>query len=274
MKTQFETLFVNLEKSLDSLDQNLAGLDRYARGIELIKEKVLEIRALGTRFIKGRDTEVEFFRTVWPAFWGKLLLYWQLYQFEKQRWTTPPEGMEEFISLELRQVAAFFQSNQEFWMRYRRRLPALDEEFTRASSQSLTLDPVSLLMDGKAATMGSYMAAQCEAMESYKVFLYRERERLLQPDAPEDAGDYTWGGSDTDFVECLNLLQAVGAIFYKGKRADLGHLQKWARWAINKYVANIYDRFNILRNRKRERMAFTKRATVALEKKMDGGGRK
>jgi hypothetical protein len=106
-------------------------------------------------------------------------------------------------------------------------------------------------------------------MEGYGVWLAEERERVMAPAGTGPGSDYSWDAADADFVEWLNGLFAVKAIRYKGQPADLNRLIKWGKWALGKEVANIYDRFKVIRNRKKERLAFTKRTAGALEKRMD-----
>ena len=75
-------------------------------------------------------------------------------------------------------------------------------------------------------------------MQGYGVWLAEEKGRL---EGPGSVGDYTWAAADTDFVEWIFGLQAVGAIRYKGQPADINHLVKWGRWALNQDVANIHE---------------------------------
>lgn len=266
MKKPFEGLYIQLEKSLAALGREQEGLERYGRGIVMIRERIGEMRVLGRKFVTGRETEVEFFRRVWPVFYGKLLLYIRLYRFEAYRVSLPVEQVPALIAREERRVAGFFRKNREFWMYFRSGTVVLDEQFTRAYSQSRLFDPLALVIDPEGATLASYRAACGLAMEGYMVWLAEEKGRLLQP---EGLGDYTWDPTDADFVEWLYGLLSVGAIRYKGGAADVSRLQKWAKLALGKEVANIYDRFKVVRNRKKERMAFTRRTASALERRMD-----
>jgi len=269
MKKPFDTLFVNLEKSLKTLDRELSAADRYSRGVVMIREKILQMRALAKKFITGRETEVEFFRRVWPAFYGRLLLYIKLHHFEVCRLSIPVTALPALIRREEKRVATFFRVNREFWMYYRDGSGSLDEQFTRAYSQSRIYDPLALVIDLDGATLGSYRAAWCWAMEAYRAWLEEEKERVMAPAGPEPGSDYSWAPTDADYVEWLNGLFAVKAIRYKGTQADLNRLIKWGRWALGKEISNIYDRFKVIRNRKKERLVFTKRTAGALEKRMD-----
>lgn len=266
MRKPFDTLYTALEKSLDTLGRERAGMDRYHRGIVMIRERISDMRTTGRKFVRGRETEIAYFREVWPIFYGQLFHYILLYRFELNRQTRPGDAWLGLIGQEEFRVSRFFRANGEFWSYYRSGAAVQDEQFTRAYSQARVFDPLALVIDGE-ATLASYTAARCLAMEAYGKWLSQERERLTGPKFA--ATDYTWGPADTDFVEWLFGLSAVGAIRYKGQPADISRLVKWARWALGKEVINIHDRFKVLRNRKKERMAFTKRTTAALEKRMD-----
>ena len=267
MRKPFDTLYTAMEKMLGALDRETDGVDRYAQGIQVIREKILELRPLSRKALSGREGEVEYFREVWPAFYGKLLLYVQLHRFETFCLPLAAESVPGLIKREEKRVGAFFRANREFWMYYRSGAAILSEQFTRAYSQARLFDPLALVIDPDGATLASYRAAWCLAMERYGRWLAEERERLAGPAVV--TGDYSWGPADTDFVEWLFGLQAVGAIRYKGQLADISRLVKWARWALGKEVVNIHDRFKVLRNRKKERMVFTKKTEAALIVRMD-----
>lgn len=260
---------MELEKSLSGLDRQAAGPDRYGKGIGMIVEKIRVVRGLAGRHMGTRAAEVEYFRHIWPAFYGKLLLYIRQYQFELARLSMPRRAMGRLIRREERRAADFLRDNRAFWMYCRAGSSTLDEQFTRTYSHSRVFDPLALVIDQEGATLSSYRAAWCLAMEGYAAWLAEERERLLMPASQGPGSDYTWNASDADFVEWLNGLFAVEAIRYKGQPADLNRLTKWARWAVGKEVINIYHRFNVLRNRKKERTPFTKRTGSVLELRMD-----
>lgn len=269
MQKPFDAVLKSMETALEGLGPDLPPLDRYSRGIGLIREAIVEVQTAGRKWITGAETEVVYFKDIWPVFHSRLRLYIKVYQFELWRMAWPAEGLPALIAREEKRVARFFREHDEFWMYYRSGASVINEEFTRAYSRSRLLDPLSLVVDPEGATMASVRAAECGGMEGYKAFLVREKSRLLQPSAVEDAADYTWGAQDVDFVEWLNGLQAIAAVRYKKQPADLSRLEKWAAWALNKRVTNIYDRSNVIRGRKRERLKFTKRTEEALEKKYD-----
>jgi hypothetical protein len=266
MQKPFDSLYAGMENALRQLGQDLDPLDRNTRALVLVGERIREMTAAAPGVVTSAALEVSYFRDVWPAFYGALFLYAHLHQFEQVSFSSVAEFRTRRVQHELARVSAFFHRNREFWMYYRSGSQVLDEQFTRAYSRQRVLEPLSLVIDPQGATLASYRAARCRAMEGYGGWLAEERDRLS---GPGSVGDYTWAAADADFVEWLFGLQAVGAIRYKGQPVDINQLTKWGKWALNEEVANIHDRFKVLRNRKKERMVFTRRTAGALEMRMD-----
>lgn len=103
------------------------------------------------------------------------------------------------------------------------------------------------------------------------------QDRAADLVAAREMSDYSWNASDTDFVEWLNALEAVGVLRYKGQPMNTARYQEWAARSLSIRVRNFYDRSAIIRNRKKERAVFTKRALATLEvwmKTKDDRGRR
>src|SRR5262249_4127348 len=143
------------------------------------------------------------------------------------------------------------------------------ERFTRAYSQSRIFEPMAAMLDRECGTLASCHAAWCLAMAEFGEWLKDERALLSVGTASAADQGYSFGGTDADLAVWLFGLQAVGAILYNGEPADISRLQKWARLAVGREVGSIYDRGRALRNRKKERLAFTKKIAAALQRKWD-----
>ena len=267
MTKPFDTMYADLEKALKLGDRKHRGPEKYLHGIELIRQKIGKLRAQGARYIQNGAREVEYFRNVWPAFYGKLFYYIRLYGLELRRGLMPADAWVDVVGAAEVQVQSFFRHNREFWQYYQSGSPAINEQFTRAYSAGRIFEPLAMVVDPEGATLASYRAACCLAMYTYGEWLRDELAALSSgPVSAADQG-YAFGGSDADLAEWLFGLQAVGGILYNGQPADISRLQKWARLAVGREVANIYDRGRVLRNRKKERFVFTKKMASALERK-------
>jgi hypothetical protein len=183
--------------------------------------------------------------------------------------SVPEEDWPAVIGQEEDRVGAFFHANRDFWQYYRSGAPVINEQFTRAYSRGRIFDPLALVIDPEGATLASYRAAWCLATEGVREWLREERASVAVGMVSAADQGYSWGPSDADLAEWLFGLQAVGAVRYQGEPADISRLQKWAKLALGREVANIYDRGRVLRNRKKERLAFTKKTANALERKWD-----
>jgi len=267
MTKPFDTLYSDLQRALQVRSHQDRGPDRYLQGVGVIRECVGKLRSLGVKFMKDEAKEIEFFREIWPAFYAKLFLYIRLYSLELRRGMTPADGWPALVGEEEGKAAAFFRNNREFWQYYRSGARVIDGQFTRAFSRERIFEPLALVIDPEASTLASYRAAGCLAMYEYNVWLREEQASLSVGTVSAADLGYSWGASDADLAEWLFGIQAVGAIRYQGQPADISRLQKWARLALGREVANIYDRARVLRNRKKERFAFSKKMVAALEKK-------
>ena len=265
----FDTLYTEMEKALKQGARAHQGPEKYLHGMEVIRETIGKVRGQGAKYMRNESTEIEFFRNVWPGFHAKLLLYIWLYGIELRRGLVPADDWPAIIQEEEKRVVLFFRANQKFWQYYRVGSRGHDQQFTRVYSRNRILEPLAMIIDQEGATLASYRATWCLAMFSYGEWL--KEERTLLSSGMGSAADlgYSWGASDADLAEWLFGIQAVGAVQYQGMPADISRVQKWARLALGRQVANIYDRGRVLRNRKKERLAFTRKMTSALEKKWD-----
>jgi len=269
MVKPFDNLYADLEKALKLTDRNHRGPERYLRGLEVIRERIGKLRAQGAKFIREGEREIEFFRHVWPAFYSRLLLYIRLHDMELSRLTTPADHWPAVVGKEEAKVADFFRTNRDFWRYYHSGASGIDEQFTRAYSQGRIFEPLSLIMDRDGATVASYRAACCIAMSDYGTWLREERAGLTAGVGSVADLGYSFGSTDADLAELMFGLQAAGAVRYQGQPADMSRMQKWAKLVFGREVANIYDRGRLLRNRKKEKLAFFKKIASALERKWD-----
>lgn len=267
MTRPFDSLYAELEKVLKQGAKIRQGPERYLHGIGQIRERIGRVRAQGLKVMRNEAAEIGYFRDVWPAFHAKYLLYIWLYDLELHRGAAPADDWAAIVRQQENRVLAFFQSNGKFWRYYQ--AGGLDEQFTRGYTRERMLEPLAMVIDLEGATLASYRAAWCLAMHAYSEWLREERALLSVGTASAMDLGYSWGASDADLAELLFGIQAVGAVKYQGQPADISRLQKWARLALGKTVANIYDRSRVLRNRKKEKLAFTKKIAAALQKKWD-----
>jgi len=134
MINPFDTLYAGLEAQVAGQENEVSGPERFALALRVIRKSILEMRDLAKTGLDLRGAEVEFFRQVWPAFFGKFLLYMQLHRLELDRMAWDAAG-ENLLGREQDRVRAFFRANHTFWAYYRSGSQVLDVQFTRGYSQ-------------------------------------------------------------------------------------------------------------------------------------------
>jgi hypothetical protein len=87
----FDSLFADLEKTLKRVEKE-QDPEKYQHGIEVIREKIERMRALGRKFLQSSPKEITYFRDVWPAFHARLFLYIRLYALELRREAVPADN--------------------------------------------------------------------------------------------------------------------------------------------------------------------------------------
>jgi hypothetical protein len=224
-RNAFEGLYAKLENALSEIWKDDSGLMAYTRSIEVIRNYIGEMQAARQKHVTNRDTEIEFFRRVWPKFYGRLFLNIRQHAFETARLSLPADLHLPYLAREERKVGAFFRKHREFSLYYRSGSSVLDEQFTRHYSQSRVFDPLSLVLDPEGGTVASYLAAWCLAYGEYLVWLGKEKERILHPGQAKSTNTWEWKESKTAAVELIQAQAEKGSFYINGKKATATQLK-------------------------------------------------
>jgi hypothetical protein len=268
----FDELYAELEKALQNVDRRVrSGPEGYLEGIELIRGSIEKLRIPGTKHIRKEAGEVEFFRNVWPPFYARLLLYTWLYKLQLRRSLVSADEWPALIGEEERRAAVFFRKHRSFWQYYRSGSSLIDNQFTRVYSRGRIFDPLALVMDPEFATLASYRAAQGLAYEEYMAYL--QAELRIAADQPGDLGPETpafeFEGTDAEGQEWLMELFASKLIRKKGgEHLNLSELNRWFKYNFGREFNKLFDKMNILRNRKIDPLRFLHKRMRATEKWM------
>lgn len=219
MSGEFGRLYERLEESLNKIDDRFTGATRYVRTISLIREVILDMKTIARTAIDSRETEISFFREVWPTLYGKLFQYIMIHCYEMDKLSLPADMRQGIIRREERRVAHFFRDHAEFCLYYRGGSPAINELFTLQYSMARIFDELSLVIDPEGGTIASYRAAWCLAYEAYKGYLEKEMDRLLHPETAGKGRRYTWRPGKTAAVELIQSLVESESIEIDGQKA-------------------------------------------------------
>lgn len=192
------------------------------------------------------------------------------HEFLTRRALVPAESVAALARSEGREARRFLRRNWEFWLNYLSRTSVIDDQFVRVYSLCCIHDPLSMVVDPAGSTLASFRAAWYLAFTNFLALLdFGLENKAGGAETVEKMEDYGWACTDADALEWLYSLLAGGVILHKGEPADIAHLGRWFKLNFRKEIVNIYDRFNAVRNRKKDRAPFMRSLLTSLENRMD-----
>jgi RteC protein len=268
----YDGLYAELEGSLKGMDGSLQRAEEYLRGIGLVRGSIEKLRALGAKHMRKEADEIGFFRNVWPVFYAKLFLYIWLYRIGMRRELVTADEWLAVISAEESRAESFFRRNLDFWWYYRSGATVIDEQFTRAYSHHRIFDPLAMIIDQDLATLASCRAARGLAFEEYLVLLKGDLRipAELSTESHFPLPEFEFDGTDAEGQEWLMELFASKVIRKKGgEHLNLSELNRWFKYNFGHEFGKLFDKLNILRNRKIDPLRFLHKRMRAAEKWMD-----
>jgi len=275
----YDGLYAELERSLKGTGGTLQRAEGYLRGIGLIREGIEKLRILATKHIRKEADEIGFFRNVWPVFYAKLFLYIWLYRIGMRREIVSADEWPAVISAEESRAESFFRRNLDFWWYLRSGAAVINEQFTRAYSRHRIFDPLAMIIDQDLATLASCRAARGLAFEEYLVLL--KGDLRTPADSMGESGyqeaEFEFDGTDAEGQEWLMELHASKVIRKRGgEHLNVSELNRWFKYNFGHEFGKLFDKLNILRNRKIDPLRFLHkrmRATEQWMEKKNGRGR-
>jgi len=268
----YDVLYAELKKALKGTDGSLQKVEGYLRGIGVIRDSIEKLRVLGTKNIRKEADEIGFFRNVWPVFYAKLFLYIWLYRIGLRRELVTADEWLAVISGEESRAETFFRRNLNFWWYYRSGASVINEQFTRAYSRHRIFDPLAMIIDQDLATPASCRAAKGLAYEEYLVLLKGDLRTPIE--STGESGfqlmEFEFDGTDAEGQEWLMELFASKVIRKKGgEHLNLSELNRWFKYNFGHEFNKLFDKLNILRNRKIDPLRFLHKRMRAAEQWMD-----
>ncbi len=267
----YDGLYAELQNQLKGMDGSLQRAEEYLRGIGLIRDSIEKLRAIGAKHIRKEADEIGFFRNVWPVFYAKLFLYIWLYRIGLRRELVTADEWLAVIGAEESRAETFFRRNLNFWWYYRSGASVINEQFTRAYSRDRVFDPLAMIIDQDLATLASCRAARGLAFEEYLVLLKGDL-RTAEESAEESRyqlAEFEFDGTDAEGQEWLMELFASKLIRKKGgEQLNLSELNRWFKSNFGREFNKLFDKLNILRNRKIDPLRFLHKRMRATEQWM------
>jgi RteC protein len=197
------------------------GAEGREREVGLVLAAIGEMRTDLLHVLSDRESEITFFYTVWPKFYGKLFYYSLVDRFELDRAINSAEALPALVQREERRAICFFRKHREFWGHFKRGSSLIADQFTRAYSRSCQLDPLSQVLDPEGATVASHRAAWGLAFEEYRVYLGKAGS-----EGTALAGSQLeWKETKSAAVELIKAQAEKQSIYINGRPATAAQLK-------------------------------------------------
>ena len=268
----YDGLYAELDRALKDTDGSLQKVEGYLRGIGIIRDSIEKLRVLGAKHIRKEADEIGFFRNVWPVFYAKLFLYIWLYRIGLRRELVSADEWLAVIGAEESKAETFFRRNLNFWWYYRSGAAVINEQFTRAYSRHRIFDPLAMIIDQDLATLASCRAAKGLAYEEYLVLLKGDLRTPVESmgESGFQSAEFEFDGTDAEGQEWLMELFASKVIRKKGgEHLNLSELNRWFKYNFGHEFGKLFDKLNILRNRKIDPLRFLHKRMRETEQWME-----
>jgi hypothetical protein len=218
--TWFEALYCRLEATLEEFD-SATGTESGRREVELVLAAITELRSGMAPALEDRDSEIAFFYTIWPRFYGKLFYYQLADAFDSDRSVEAAETLPALIRREDRRAVRFFREHREFWRFYKQGSALIAPQFTRAYSHACFQDPLSQVLDPEGATVASHRAAWGLAFEQYRQYL----AKVVSISTTLSSHQFEWKETKSAAVELLKAQAEKQSIYINGRPATAAQLR-------------------------------------------------
>ena len=209
-----------LEKEIEKKLKKIEGSD-----LNILKKSLEASLVLGDAFQRMRDfvatytfkneaEEIEFFKTVKPRLYHRLIYYRKVYNIEMNR----PVGIESqtaYLRDEIKAINRYNAKRSDFVRYYRSGMTHLDSVYylRGRADTTLYLESFHYERDPKFSTNADFKVARIMANELLLPYLYKELEALeyVRHKTSDDslpAVRLTWQDSKTDLTELIYMLDS------------------------------------------------------------------
>lgn len=239
--------------------------------LEAIREIVLE------EDFKNTQDEIEFFKTVKPKVYSKLIYYAKLFGIESKRPRGSSKSQIYYLNEQIEKLQVYFNDNLEFYHYYRRGLNTLDKNYYVRGKSNIRLfpDTFHFFTDKKFATSHDSTVATIMAYDMLIIYLKKEIDTLENNNFNMEAtvqpfskrSNLYWTGSKTDLIELIYALHSSGVI--NSGTADIKEMAVACEHIFNVDLGHYYHTFIELKSRKTNRTKFIDQLREALIKRME-----
>lgn len=255
------------------------------KSAELVKKIIIRLRDYSRETpFPDRQEEIWYFKYCAPRFYGRLLYYRIVCDFEIARLHTLPDRMEALLTKEMQAIEDFYYRHEELCKMYYLKDTSLDNRlFIRNAAENHFFDEVEMLMD-KDFCVGCYFASRLYANQKLRRYLKHQlesRNPLITTDVPQLTSTDAWtetnpplreatfNYNDIDIVEEMRGKYVSKSISVNGKPATRKYIMKMLEQLYGRQVPNWEQLYQSITERKKDKFAYHTQILTALNQDLD-----
>lgn len=276
MQNLTRRLYEKMEAQLKQIiSKEQALLRQTSQCINVCQDILKELRRYVEKNpFKDPEGEIEFFKETQPRFYSRFIYYVKVFHIEMNRPTGSDKVQKKYLETHLQRIKHFFDINLDFYQYYRSGSTHFDEVYFVRGKQDLRLfpDDLALTIDNSFCTTQSHKVAKVFANELLRIYLNTSIQEMERKDNAEGVVNVIkphmqWTGSKVSLIELIYALQTAGVI--NNKNADIKQLTVFFENIFQMELGNIYNVFQEMRIRKKNRTSFLDQLRDVLVKRMD-----
>jgi len=269
-----DKLYEQMENRIGQIkQQELQLLKQLPQCIGVCQETLGELRGYFDKHpFSNSKQEILFFKQTKPRFYSQFIYYVTISQIEIYRPIGSDKAQFEYLEGQLDRLKHFFDSNLDFYQYYRGGATHFDELYFVRGKYDLHLfpDDLALSIDPVFCTLQSYKLSRLFANEELRIYLNAAISDLMTADSPKKIvmeKKMQWTGSKVSLVELIYALQGSGVL--NNATADIKQLAAFFEAVFQVKLGNVYNVFNEMRIRKKNRSSFLDLLKDRLIQRMD-----
>lgn len=274
MRNTMQRLYEKMEGQLKVIkDESYPLLKETSQCITICRETLEELKKqVEKNPLKEVKDEIEFFKEIKPRFYSQFIYYVKIFHIEINRPTASDKVQISYLESQLMRIKHFFDNNLDFYQYYRSGATHFDEVYFVRGQQDIRLlpDDLTLSIDHSFSTIQSYKVSKLFAYELLRIYLNTAIASIQLTDNAElKAADrkLQWTGSKVSLIELIYSLQTAGVV--NNGTADIKLLTNFFERTFQTDLGNVYNVFQEMRIRKKNRSSFLDLLKERLVQRMD-----
>lgn len=274
MRNTMQRLYEKMEGQLKVIkDESYPLLKETSQCINICRETLEELKKqVEKNPLKEVKDEVEFFKEIKPRFYSQFIYFVKIFHIEINRPTASDKVQISYLESQLMRIKHFFDNNLDFYQYYRSGATHFDEVYFVRGQQDIRLlpDDLTLSIDHSFSTIQSYKVSKLFAYELLRIYLNTAIASIQLTDPAElKVADrkLQWTGSKVSLIELIYSLQTAGVV--NNGMADIKMLTNFFERTFQTDLGNVYNVFQEMRIRKKNRSSFLDLLKERLVQRMD-----